>query len=63
MRRGPRTSASFPEIGRAFGGKDHSTVVKGFKKIETLIKNDLDVAEQVRGVERALLEAQTETPA
>lgn len=57
------TRASFPEIGRAFGGKDHSTVVKGFKKIELLIKNDPDVAEQVRGVERALLEAQTEAPA
>ncbi len=54
------TRASFPEIGRAFGGKDHSTVVKGFKKIEAAMKNDPEIAEQVRGVERSLLEEQAE---
>jgi chromosomal replication initiator protein len=34
------TSFSYPEIGRSFGGKDHTTVIHAVKKIETLSKND-----------------------
>ena len=52
------TRTSFPEIGRAFGGKDHSTVVKGFKKVEESIRKDPEVGDQVREVERLLLEGQ-----
>jgi chromosomal replication initiator protein len=50
------TRHSFPEIGRAFGGKDHSTVVKGVKKIETILRENPELAERVRLVERSLME-------
>ncbi|MBI5522905.1 MAG: chromosomal replication initiator protein DnaA [Desulfarculus sp.] len=50
------TRASFPEIGRAFGGKDHSTVVKGVKKIEEMLRDNPDLAELVRSTERLLTE-------
>ncbi len=50
------TRHSFPEIGRWFGGKDHSTVVKGVKKVETLLRDNPQLAQQVREVERSLRE-------
>jgi len=34
------TRHSFPEIGREFGGKHHTTVMHSFDKIETLVKKD-----------------------
>lgn len=34
------TKHSFPEIGREFGGKHHTTVIHSVEKIETLVKND-----------------------
>ncbi len=50
------TRHSFPEIGRAFGGKDHSTVVKGVKKIETTLHENPELSSRVRLVERSLTE-------
>jgi len=32
--------ASFPEIGRCFGGRDHSTVISACRKIERLVESD-----------------------
>jgi chromosomal replication initiator protein len=34
------TKNSFPEIGRAFGGKHHTTVIHSFEKIDALIRED-----------------------
>ena len=34
------TNMSLPEIGNAFGGKDHTTVLHSCKKIEEVILND-----------------------
>ena len=34
------TTASLPEIGRAFGGKHHTTVLHSIKKIEQLRQGD-----------------------
>ncbi len=50
------TRASFPEIGRAFGNKDHSTVVKGVKKLDRVLQEDPEEAERVRSLERILRE-------
>jgi chromosomal replication initiator protein len=50
------TRSSFPEIGRILGGKDHSTVVKGVKKLSETLNRDKDLAQRVRSVEKALLE-------
>ena len=34
------TKHSYPEIGREFGGKHHTTVMHSFEKIDGLIKED-----------------------
>lgn len=34
------TKNSFPDIGKQFGGKDHTTVLHGYKQIKRLIEND-----------------------
>ncbi len=36
------TNLSLPEIGRHFGGRDHSTVLHAIQKIENMAKNDPD---------------------
>ncbi len=38
------TVRSYPEIGRAFGGRDHSTVIWGERAIAELIRRDPDMA-------------------
>lgn len=48
------TNASFPEIGLALGGKDHSTVVKGVQRVEKLLVEDPELADTVRAVENAI---------
>lgn len=40
-------SKSYPDIGRAFGGKDHTTVMHGVKTIEALLPRDPELAEHV----------------
>ncbi|MDR1031554.1 MAG: chromosomal replication initiator protein DnaA [Holosporales bacterium] len=42
------TPTSLPEIGRKFGGRDHTTVIHAVKKIEELILTKPEVAEDVR---------------
>ncbi len=41
------TSFSYPEIGRAFGGKDHTTVMHAVKKIEALLLVDQKLKKQL----------------
>jgi chromosomal replication initiator protein len=36
------THASLPEIGRAFGGKHHSTVIHSIRTVEQLMEKDQD---------------------
>ncbi len=50
------TKNSFPEIGRAFGNKDHSTVVKGVKKIEFLTRSNYEAGEQIKRLEQSVIE-------
>jgi chromosomal replication initiator protein len=44
-----QTSMSFPEIGRALGNKNHSTVIAACQRVETLINNGELVCWNVRG--------------
>lgn len=48
------TIKSFPEIGRALGGKDHTTVMHGAKKIECLRAIDPELNDQVIAVAHSL---------
>ena len=41
------TTKSLPEIGRKFGGRDHTTVMHAVKKIEELMREDSNFAEDV----------------
>ena len=48
------TSRSLPEIGRRFGGRDHTTVMHGVRRIEELKLTDGQIAEDVEMLRRAL---------
>jgi chromosomal replication initiator protein len=48
------TARSLPEIGRKFGGRDHTTVMHAVRKIEELMDGDASFAEDVEVVRRAL---------
>ena len=43
------TKASLPDIGKAFGGKHHSTVIHSVRKIETVRKTDPDFDRLIQG--------------
>jgi len=46
---------SLPEIGRAFGGRDHSTVLSAVRKIKKAKENDIGLQTTWRRLEKALL--------
>ena len=48
------TLRSLPEIGRRFGGRDHTTVLHAVRKIEALVGNDTALAEEVEALKRQL---------
>jgi chromosomal replication initiator protein len=48
------TSRSLPEIGRKFGGRDHTTVMHAVKKVEELMATDGSMAEDVDLLRRML---------
>jgi chromosomal replication initiator protein len=48
------TARSLPEIGRKFGGRDHTTVMHAVRKIEELMESDAQIAQDVEIVRRAL---------
>lgn len=48
------TARSLPEIGRKFGGRDHTTVMHAIRKIEELMGDDAQIAQDVEVVRRAL---------
>lgn len=49
------TPRSLPEIGRKFGGRDHTTVMHAVKKIEELVRDDNDFAQEVDLLKRTLV--------
>lgn len=48
------TPRSLPEIGRAFGGRDHTTVIHAVRKVEELVSSDAAFAEDVELLTRIL---------
>lgn len=50
------TSRSLPEIGRRFGGRDHTTVLHSVRKVEQMIKDDGDLAQEIELLKRMLEE-------
>jgi chromosomal replication initiator protein len=48
------TLRSLPEIGRRFGGRDHTTVLHAVRKIEGLVGNDAMLADEIEVLKRQL---------
>lgn len=48
------TNHSFPEIGNAFGGKDHTTVLHACRKIKELLESNIDIQEDYSNLLRTL---------
>jgi chromosomal replication initiator protein len=49
-----RLKCSFPELGRAFGNRDHTTVMSAVRKIETQRDRDPEVRAHLEAIERKL---------
>lgn len=50
------TPRSLPEIGRRFGGRDHTTVLHAVRKIEELSSSDQKIAHEIELLKRLILE-------
>jgi chromosomal replication initiator protein len=48
------TPRSLPEIGRRFGGRDHTTIMHGVRKIEDLMATDSQLSDDLLRLRRAL---------
>jgi chromosomal replication initiator protein len=48
------TTRSLPEIGRKFGGKDHTTVMHGIKRVQELMREDTELKEDIERLQRTL---------
>lgn len=48
------TKSSYPFIGDKFGGKDHTTVIHAYKKIEEEIKNNPNTEEEINFIKKQL---------
>lgn len=55
-----RLSCSFPELGRAFGGRDHTTVMSAVRKIEHQRDSDPEVRAHIEAIERKLAAGATD---
>lgn len=49
-----RLKCSFPELGRAFGNRDHTTVISAVRKVEALRTSDPEVRAHLDAIERKL---------
>jgi chromosomal replication initiator protein len=48
------TPRSLPEIGRRFGGRDHTTIMHGVRKIEELMSTDSQLSDDLQMLKRVL---------
>ena len=49
------TTLSLPDIGDAFGGRDHTTVIHACRKVEDLLKNDTKTKEDYENLQNLLI--------
>ncbi|MBI5535428.1 MAG: chromosomal replication initiator protein DnaA [Deltaproteobacteria bacterium] len=49
-----RLQCSFPEIGRAFNGRDHTTVMSAVRKVEAQREKDPEIRAHIEAIERKL---------
>jgi chromosomal replication initiator protein len=52
-----RLKCSFPELGRAFGGRDHTTVMSAVRKIESQRDTDPQVRAHLEALEKKLADS------
>jgi chromosomal replication initiator protein len=50
------TSRSLPEIGRRFGGRDHTTVLHSVRKVEQMMKDDTELTQEIELLKKMLEE-------
>ncbi len=48
------TDLSLPQIGRLYGGRDHSTVLNSLRRVEASLDEDAELAEKVRELRGAI---------
>jgi chromosomal replication initiator protein len=48
------TPRSLPEIGRRFGGRDHTTVLHAVRKIEGMIEADATLKDEIELLKRMI---------
>ncbi len=48
------TNHSLPEIGEAFGGRDHTTVLHAYRTIKSMLETNMDVGEDYKNLIRVL---------
>ena len=48
------TSKSYPEIGREFGGKDHTTVIYSVDKVKEALDSDYKMQEDIKVLRKSL---------
>jgi chromosomal replication initiator protein len=49
------TKSSYPDIGLQFGGKDHSTIIHSYKKIDKMLPNEPKLSNILDEIKRVLL--------
>jgi len=49
------TDSSLPTIGKAFGGRDHTTVIHAYEKISEALKTDIQLQKQIKELEEILV--------
>jgi chromosomal replication initiator protein len=48
------THASLAEVGRAFGGKDHTTVIHAVEKVQSLLNQDPKLKKTIDSVTQSI---------
>jgi chromosomal replication initiator protein len=48
------TTASYPEIGEHFGGRDHSSVIHAASVVSSKLSTDVKVKEIIEGIEKII---------